>query len=130
MQERRRQRSEAPGEAARLYLQSAAERHGLMALTLASEDGLMMAAASRAERPLNLDWIAALGCVAALPGRRGRPLGALIERETDGQMLTSAEIVLRGEKLYLTAVGGPLPPLGETRAAVERILARSLPAMA
>ncbi|MFT3770618.1 MAG: hypothetical protein QM820_34770 [Minicystis sp.] len=130
MHERRRQRSEVPGEAARLYLQSVADRHGLSALALANEDGLLMAGASRAEQPLDLDWIAAVGCVCALPGRRGQSLGSVVERVTGGRTLASAEIVLRGEKLYVTSVGGPLPPMKELAAGVERILARSLPAAA
>jgi hypothetical protein len=130
MDERRTHRSEIPGEAARLYLHAVAERRGLAALALANDDGLLIAGASRAEQPLDLDWIAAVGCVCALPGQRGRPLGAVVERVTGGRTLASEEITLRGEKLYVTAVGGPLPPRKETAAAMERILARSLPAVA
>jgi hypothetical protein len=131
MHERRRQRSEIPGEAARLYLEAVAERGGLDALTLANEDGLLMAAASRGERPpLTLEWVAAVGSVCAVPGRRGPSLGAVAERVTGGRTLASAEIVLRGERLYVTAVGGPLPSLREFTAAVGRILERSLPAAA
>jgi hypothetical protein len=93
MQDRRRHRSGTPDEAARLYLQAALDRHGLVGLTLANEDGLLIAAASRG--PLDVAWIAAVG-----------------------------------ERLYVTAVGGPLPPRAEVAAAVERILGHSLPAAA
>lgn len=130
MHDRRRRRSEVPGEAARLYFQALVDRHRLEALTLANDDGLLVAAASRAGATIDLDWIAALGSVCAVPGRRGAPLGALVERVTEGRMLTSMELALRGERLYVTAVGGPLPPRAELAAAVERILARSLPAAA
>jgi hypothetical protein len=133
MQERRRHRSGTPGEAARLYLQAALDRHDLAALTLANEDGLLIAAATRGALdvgPLDADWIAAVGCVCALRGRRGPSLGSLVERATGGRELHSAELMLRGERLYVTAVGGALPPAAETAAAVERILGRSLPAAA
>lgn len=128
--DRRRHRSEIPAEAARLYLQAVADRQDLDAVTLANEDGLLIAAVARV--PLELPWVAALGSVCALRGGRGPALGQLVERVTGGRQLASAQMVLRGERLYVTAVGGPL--LAKTRrdmaAAVERILADSLPAAA
>lgn len=130
MQERRRQRSEIPAEAANLYLQALVDRHGLESMTLASDEGLVIAAFSRKRTAHELEWIAALGTVCAVPGRRGAALGSLVERVTDGRMLASAEITLRGERLYVTAVGGPLPPMKGIAATVERILANSLPAAA
>lgn len=130
MHERRTHRSEDPAEAAHLYLQALADRHRLEAITLANEDGLLIAATSGPRSATELEWIAALGSVCALPGRRGPSLGSLVERVTSGKMLQSAELVLRGERLYVTVVGGPMPRLGEVSAAVERILASSLPAAA
>ena len=128
--DRRRHRSEVPAEAARLYLQAVADRHDLDAVTLANEDGLLIAAHSRV--PLDLPWVAAVGSVCAVRGGRGPALGSLVERITGGRQLSSVQMVLRGERLYLTAVGGPL--LARTQrdaaAAVERILADSLPAAA
>lgn len=128
MHERRTHRSPNPAEAARLYLQALAERHELAALTLANEDGLLIAAAGGA--PLDLEWIAAVGCVCAIRGRRGPSLGSLVERLTGGAELHSVELTLRGERLYVTAVGGALPAHAGMAAAVERILADSLPAAA
>ena len=131
MHERRTNRSENPQKAATLFLQALVERHGLLALTLANEDGLLVAGAAKGDlRPIDLDWIAALGCVCAIPGRRGPSLGALVERVTDGRHLACTELVLRGERLYAAAVGGPLPPGRELAAGIERILAASLPAAA
>lgn len=130
MNERRTHRSEIPGEAARLYLQAVADRGGLDALTLANEDGLLMAAAAREGVDLDPRWIAAVGCVCAVPGRRGPSLGSMVERVTGGRTLASREITIRGERLYVTAVGGALPAAPEMTAAVERILSRSLPAAA
>jgi hypothetical protein len=131
MHERRTNRSEIPEEAARLFLQAAVERHGLHALCLANEDGLLIAAAAApGGRSLDLAFIAALGSVCAIRGRRGPSLGALVERVTGGQHLSSAEIVLRGERLYVASVGGPLPPGRALAAGIERILAESLPAAA
>jgi hypothetical protein len=117
-------------------------RHGLDALALANDDGLLMAGAVApphrdgpaprpAEPPLDLEWIGAVGCVCAIRGRRGPSLGGLVERATGGRHLEAAEIVVRGERLYLAAVGGHLsagwagPSVAE---GIERILSRSLPA--
>lgn len=128
MHERRTQRSEIPGEAARLYLHSVAERQGLAALTLANDDGLLIAGVSRA--PIELDWVAAVGSVCAGRGPRGATLGARVQRITGGRGLASAALSLRGETLHVTAVGGPLPPQSELAAALERIFVHSLPAAA
>ena len=131
MHDRRTQRSPHPGEAARLYLQSLADRHHLAALTLANEDGLLIAAsAAPAAGDLDLAWIAAVGSVCAIRGRRGPSFGSLVERVTGGRQLHSTELSLRGERLYVTAVGGPLPPRAGLAEAVERILGDSLPAAA
>lgn len=131
MHEQRTHRSSIPAEAARLYLQALADRHHLAALTLANEDGLLIAAAGTgAGEALDPEWIAAVGCVCAIGGRRGPSLGSLVERATGGQQLQSAEMMLRGERLYVTAVGGALPAREGMAAAVERILGDSLPAVA
>jgi hypothetical protein len=131
MHERRTNRSQSPYDAARLFLQSVMARRGLAALALTNDDGLLIAGAAAPGTDLDdLAWIGAVGCVCALPGRRGPSLGSLVERITGGRQLTAAELVLRGERLYLTAVGGPLPPGREVVAGIERILAASLPAAA
>jgi hypothetical protein len=116
MHERRTNRSSTPQEAVHLFLQAIAARHGLEALALANEDGLLMAGAAADGTALDLDWIGAVGCVCAVRGRRGPSLGALVERVTGGRHLEAAEIVVRGERLYLAGIG--------------RILGRSLPAVA
>jgi hypothetical protein len=131
MQERRAHRSDRPHEAGRLFFQAVLARHGLDALVLTNEDGLFMVGAERPEAAgLALDWIGAVGCVCAIPGRRGPSLGALVERVTGGRHLEAAEIAVRGERLYLVSVGGRVPAGPEVRAGIERILARSLPAAA
>jgi hypothetical protein len=133
MHDRRTQRSSTPEEATRLFLQALVARHGLQALALSNEDGLLMAGARASRSPapdLDLDWIGAVGCVCAIRGRRGPSLGSLVERATGGHHLESKEIVVRGERLYLAAVGGRLPAGPEVAAGIERILARSLPAVA
>ena len=131
MHDRRTHRSSSPQEAGRLFLQALLERHGLGALVLTNEDGLFMVGAQRAAAaPLNLDWIGAVGCVCALRGGRGPSLGALVERTTGGQHLEARELTVRGERLYLVAVGGQVPGGPEVVAGIQRILARSLPAAA
>ncbi len=132
MHERRTRRSGTPQEAAHLFLQSLTARHGLEALALAGEDGLLIAGAvTPSGSPVDLDWIGALASVCAgplPPACRGPSLGALVERATGGRHLEAAEIVLRGERLYLAAVGGRVPAGPEVLAGIERILAESLPA--
>jgi hypothetical protein len=132
MHDRRTRRSGTPHEAAHLFLQSIAARHGLQALALANEEGLLIAGVvAPSGTPVDLDWIGALASVCACahpPTRRGPSLGALVERATGGRHLEAAEIVLRGERLYLAAVGGRLPTGPEVLAGIERILAESLPA--
>ena len=131
MHERRTNRSESPYDAVRLFLQAIAARRGLAALALTNEDGLLIAGTAAPGTELgDLDWIGAVGCVCAVPGRRGPSLGALVERITGGRHLVATELVLRGERLYLTAVGGTLPAGREVAAGIERILAPSLPAAA
>jgi hypothetical protein len=133
MHERRTKRSGTPQEAAHLFLQSIAARHGLQALALASDEGLLIAGiALPSSAPLDLDWIGAIAsvCAGSSPNRRGPSLGALVERATGGRHLEAAEIVLRGERLYLAAVGGAVPAGREVWAGIERILAESLPAVA
>jgi hypothetical protein len=132
MSDRRTRRSTRPGEAIRLFLHAVLGRQGLGAIVLANEDGLMIAsAASAACQALDLDWIGALGSVCALGtpmGRRTASLGSLVERATGGLPLDARQLSLRGERLYLTVVGGRLPPGTELPDAIERILATSLPA--
>jgi hypothetical protein len=137
MQERRAHRSDRPHEAGRLFFQAVLARHGLDALVLTNEDGLLVLGAERpglrwepSTEGLALDWIGAVGCVCAIPGRRGPSLGSLVERVTGGRHLEAAEIAVRGERLYLVSVGGRVPAGPEVRAGIERILARSLPAAA
>ncbi len=134
MHERRTKRSGTPQEAAHLFLQSVAARHGLQALALATDEGLLIAGVVvPSGSPVDLDGIGAIASVCACsrtPARRGPSLGAMVERATGGQHLEAAEIVLRGERLYLAAVGGRLPPGPDVWAGLERILAESLPAAA
>ena len=131
MHERRTNRSSSPQEAGRLFLEALLTRHGLDALVLTNDDGLLIVGAQSPEGSArNLDWIGAVGCVCAVGGRRGPSLGALVERITGGRHLEAEELTVRGERLYLVAVGGPLPGGPEVTAGIERILARSLPAAA
>ncbi len=131
MHDRRTHRSSSPDEAIRLFLQSILSRQGLDALVLANEDGLLIAGASSAAgASLDAAWIGALGSVCSLRGRRGPSLGSLVERVTGGRFLEARELAVRGERLYVSAVGGKLPAGEELAAGIERILARSLPAVA
>jgi hypothetical protein len=74
-----------------------------------------------------------VGCVCAVRGRRGPSLGALVERATGGRHLEAAEIVVRGERLYLASVAPSIPSGwagAEVTAGIARILSPSLPAVA
>src|SRR6188768_1343542 len=85
----RRNRSDVPLEAARLYLEAAAGRCDARALTLAQEDGLLVAG-TRGD--YDLDGIAAIGAACV----RGDGDSAAVERMIDD--------VAGGEDVYATCV--------------------------
>jgi hypothetical protein len=121
--ERRRRRSEAPLEAAVLWLETAMTRSPIRALTVANEDGFLLAGAGAG---YDLDALAALGIAYAGDGvGRGFP-EQLVEDVTLGDDLYAAALEVCGETLYLASVGSRLPRQREAAAALSRILAPAL----
>jgi hypothetical protein len=103
--ERRNSRSNAPGEAAELYLRAYCQRHGLDAAVLADDSGLLVAGAG----DVDLDSLAALsGC----PQR-------LRDAHADGHVVA---ISVGGTSMRLAGLG-PSPRTGEAAIALTRILA-------
>ena len=111
--DRRTKRSDDRREALELYLAAAAARGGIDAVALGDEDGFLVAGAGR---DYDLGWLAAMGSAFA-----GRPEehGALAAL---GEGLHAAPVPVGERVMYLAAVGGGLPPMGETAAALGRIL--------
>jgi hypothetical protein len=111
-------------------LEAARARAGLGALVLATEDGVPVAsAASDACSALDLGFIGTLGSVCATHIPHGVSFLALLDRATGGLPLDACEVVLRGERLYVAAVGGRLPG-PDLLGAIARILTLALPASA
>lgn len=119
--ERRRNRSELPHEAARLYLDAMAARSGLRALALASDDGLLVAG-TRGD--YDCEGLAAIGVAREnkLKVRR-----ELVDAVTRGDELHASRMDIAGSIFYLTSVGSSKPRAEDAVGALHRILAPALP---
>lgn len=152
MIERRKNRSDAPHEAAALYLDAAASACGAQAVALSREGGDLLAGAGRDH---NLTALAILGAGlgAALrasldtyrvrdPDRGPREaargalpdapdagslaagdLDAMAERVTQGEDLYTSRLTIRGTTLYLASVGARVPRQRVVEDSLGRILA-------
>lgn len=120
--DRRKSRSNVPGEALAMALAAAAVRNGANAALLADADGFLVAGAGEG---FDLDWIAAFA--PALDSLSARRWGALREL-TQGKPLHVAPIRVDGARLFFATVGGSLGDLGHVEAAADRILASKGPA--
>ncbi len=114
--ERRRKRSEMVSEAASLYLEAVLERSRLKAVTLASEEGLLVAGAGPG---YDHEWLAALGAFENSEAR----LQPMIEEFTHGQGLMSFDVPIHGRVLRLASVGDEAPPVEAAGIALSRIFA-------
>ena len=117
--ERRAHRSDMPQEAARLYLEAAAERNGIRAVVLAAEDGLLIAGT-----PCEID----LNDLAAIGAACGKGVGghatteALLDRLTDGDDLYASSLAIGGTTYYLASVGSRVRSVKAVGTALTRIL--------
>jgi hypothetical protein len=118
--ERRRNRSEVPEQALALYLAAVAARSSLKALTLANEDGFLVAGTGGG---YNLEWLAALGPVCAASGPMNGAIETLVENVTGGEDLYASAVKIGNDTLYLTSVGARVPRQKEAAEALGRILA-------
>lgn len=116
MSDRRIRRSEVPAEAARLYLDATADRHGYQALTLADADGLVVVDAPRS---ISSEAVAAIAPF--VQGEAVRDDG-LLEMVTRGEALRVRTFEMEGQPMFLAAVGGQAQPPAEAEAAMRRIL--------
>jgi hypothetical protein len=124
--DRRKHRSEAPHEAAGLYLESVASRNNLRALTLSGEDGLLFAS-TRGE--LDCRTIAAVG---AARGRYGWRIPCEIVNTgiKAGERMHTSRIDISGQTYYLTSVGSVIPWARSVEGALRRILGPALSPLA
>jgi|JI10StandDraft_1071094.scaffolds.fasta_scaffold82481_2 hypothetical protein len=119
IKERRRERSENPAIAARLYLQAAARRGGYRALALADADGLLVV---DNDPPVDMEAVAA---VAPLAQRFGDCNDGLLRLITRGEPVRVWPLELDGDAYFLTALGGVETAPPDARVALTRILMRS-----
>lgn len=124
--ERRSNRSHVPQEAARLYLEAAAERHGIRAVALAGEDGLLVAGS---EGDVDLNDLAAVGAACGKGCGDHDTTNAILDRVTEGDDLYASSLSIGGSTYYLTTVGARVRSVKEAGLALTRILA-SKPAAA
>jgi hypothetical protein len=115
--ERRTRRSDRPVEAARLYLDAAAERHHYRALTLADAQGLVVV---DTESRIDSEALAAVAPLA--DSLSGETVDGLLGIVTRGEALRVRAFDLGGASMYLAAVGGDATPPAEAEAAMQRIL--------
>lgn len=122
--EQRRHRSAVPQEAACLYLEAAAQRCDARALTLASEDGLLVAATRGG---YDMHGLAAVGAACA----NGRAEGPLLDRMMDklapGEDLYASGVMIGDEIFYLTSVGARVRSVKAAAEDLARILGPILP---
>jgi len=123
IQERRKNRSDAVHESARLYLEGLVRRDCLKAVALATEDGFLVAGAGG---EYDLDWLAALGSVCGSQVGVSDALQTLIAQVTHGDRFYTAALRVQGETFYLVSVGARVPRQMEATAALERIFGPAL----
>lgn len=115
MQERRKRRSEMVSEAASLYLEAVIERNRLKAMTLATEDGLLVSGAGNG---YDHEWLAALGAFDST-----ERLAPMIDEFTHGQGLMAFDVPIHGRTLRLAVIGDEMPSVEAAGAALSRIFA-------
>ncbi|MCK6586904.1 MAG: hypothetical protein HUU21_04770 [Polyangiaceae bacterium] len=118
--ERRTNRSDVPQEAARLYLEAAAERQGIRAVALAGEDGLLIAGTSG---DVDLNDLAALGAACGNGAGDHLTTEALLDRVAGADDLYASSVPIGGDTYYLTSVGTRVRSVKDAGAALSRILA-------
>lgn len=115
MHERRKRRSEMVSEAASLYLEAVIERSRLKAMTLATEEGLLVSGAGQG---YDHEWLAALGAF-----DNEERIAPMIDEFTYGQGLMAFDVPIHGRTLRLAVVGDDAPPVEAAGVALSRIFA-------
>jgi hypothetical protein len=117
--ERRSNRSDVPQEAARLYLEAAAERQGIRAVALAAEDGLLVAGTPG---DVDLNQLAAVGAACGKGAGADATTEALLDRVAEGDDLYASSLAIGGSTYYLTSVGSRVRSVKAAGTALTRIL--------
>jgi len=102
-------------EAASLYLEAVIERNRLKAMTLATEEGLLVSGAGKG---YDHEWLAALGAF----GNEER-IAPMIDEHTHGQGLMAFDVPIHGRTLRLAVIGDEPPPVEAAGVALSRIFA-------
>jgi hypothetical protein len=102
-------------EAASLYLEAVIERGRLKAVTLATEEGLLVSGAGPG---YDHEWLAALGAF-----DNEERIAPMIDEFTHGQGLMAFDVPIHGRTLRLAVVGDEPPPIEAAGIALSRIFA-------
>ncbi|MBI2377520.1 MAG: hypothetical protein HYV07_26195 [Deltaproteobacteria bacterium] len=111
--ERRKNRSDIPSEAARLFLEAFAKRLKARTMVLANEDGLTVSGVGSSDE---LDAMAALAVI------EPQKLSTLTRGDEPTYALPMS---IDGTRLVLASIGGDAPTTAEASAAVERLFFRA-----
>jgi hypothetical protein len=122
--ERRKNRSDVPQEAARLYLEAVAEQNNIRAVALAGEDGLLVAGT---QGDVDLAELAALGAACAKGDGEDERTDALMDKVVKDDDLYASSVAIGDETFYLTSVGARVRSVKSTTSALARILAPAIP---
>ncbi|MEZ4428300.1 MAG: hypothetical protein R3A51_11505 [Nannocystaceae bacterium] len=117
--ERRNQRSSIPWEAAGFLLRHVARESGLGDMVLATDEGLLIAAA---EDRRQAERVAALGPLAARGPEAVDP--ALAFKITGGRPIQTYPVQVRGRRFHVVGLGRPTALRRDVQAALDRIFAR------
>jgi hypothetical protein len=112
--ERRQNRSNVPGVATQLYLEHLARRLGCEAITLSTQDGLLVGGVGEG---YNHDL---LGALASLGSQIDR-YEAEVQRASRGQALRFYDFDMEGHAMFVSCIGGAALPLEDCASAVRRI---------
>jgi hypothetical protein len=117
--DQRKNRSDVPLEAARLYLEAVADRSDARALALANEDGLLVAGTRGS---YDLDGLAAVGAACVSGQGESDVVSAMIEDVIGGEDLYASGLTIQGNSFCLASVGARVRSVKDTTAALSRIL--------
>jgi hypothetical protein len=118
--DQRKNRSDVPLEAARLYLEAVAGRSDARALALSNEDGLLVAG-TRGD--YDLEGLAAVGAACVQGQAEIEVVETMIDSVAGGADLYASGLTIEGSSFCLTSVGARVRSVKDTTAALSRILA-------
>jgi hypothetical protein len=121
--EERKNRSDVPLEAARLYLEAVAGRCDASALALSTEDGFLLAGTPG---DYDLSGIAAVGAACARGESENSAVDEMMDTVARGEDVYASSITIADKPFYLTSVGARVRSVRDATVALSRILSPEL----